>query len=441
MPVFSKEVERTLRRALSEANHRRHESATLEHLLLALIDDADAKPVLEACGCDIPRLQQTTRRYVDSELETLISDSNEEAKATDGFQRVVQRAAFHVQSAGREEVTGANILVAIFAERETHAAYFLQQEDMTRYDAVNYISHGVSKKQTEINSIQGDLARTATLAPRFSNKAGRLAYVERGTTRDFKDRKSTVASRLNYLSAVCGSRANEQPQLNELIGRYRQHLSRLRNDGGSYSLFLTGLDIESLVRIKSGSKVDYDRNAPLDADQLFAVRSLMTAHAGLMVLFPDINDITTEFDRYKDLSSSALQAVSGIVDKALIALAEAGDIFDDRTHDLLASVSKLETVEEKERDPSKGAVATKHSWLRGTLAAIGTFIVEKMKDTGEKFVKRTIDNVVEHPVATLSVSVSITTFLATAKPILLSLAATMHVAFGWIASLLELMKI
>jgi Clp amino terminal domain, pathogenicity island component len=439
MPVFSREVERTLRRALSEANHRRHEWATLEHLLLALIDDADAKPVLEACGCDVPRLQQTTRQYVDSELENLISDSNEEAKATDGFQRVVQRAAFHVQSAGREEVTGANILVAIFAERETHAAYFLQQENMTRYDAVNYISHGVSKKETEINSIQIDLSRSATLAPQFNNKAGRLSYIEKSAIGDFKERKSTVLSRLNYLSSACGSRANEQPQLNELVSRYRQHLSRLRSDGGSYSLFLTGLDIESLVKIKAGSKVDYDRNLPLDADQLFAVRSLLTAHAGLMVLFPDINDITTEFDRYKDLSSSALQVTSGVIDEALIALAHADDIFDVRTHDLLASVSKLEIVQEKDRETTKGAVATKHSWLRGTLAAIGTYMVETMKNTGEKFVKITIDNALEHPVATLSVS--ITTFLATAKPILLSLAASMHVAFGWIASLLELLKI
>ena len=193
------------------------------------------------------------------------------------------------------------------------------------------------------------------------------------------------------------------------------------------------------MKIKAGSKVDFDRNLPLDADQLFAVRSLLTAHTGLMVLFPDINDITTEFDRYRDLSSSALQATSGMIDEALIALAQADDIFDDRTHDLLASVAKLETVEEKDRETTKGAVATKHSWLRGSLAAIGTYMVEKMKNTGERFVKITIDNALEHPLATLSVS--ITTFLATAKPIFLSLAATMHVAFGWIASLLELLKI
>ena len=146
MPIFSRALEKTLRRALSLANERRHEYATLEHLLLSLIDDVDAAAVLRACGVDLDLLRKTVVQYLDTELENLVVDSQEEAKATNGFQRVVQRAAFHVQSSGREEVTGANVLVAIFAERETHAAYFLQEQDMTRYDAVNYISHGIAKR-------------------------------------------------------------------------------------------------------------------------------------------------------------------------------------------------------------------------------------------------------------------------------------------------------
>ena len=146
MPIFSRALEKTLRRALSLANERRHEYATLEHLLLALIDDVDAAAVMRACGVDLDSLRKTVVQYLDTELENLVVDSQEEAKATNGFQRVVQRAAFHVQSSGREEVTGANVLVAIFAERETHAAYFLQEQDMTRYDAVNYISHGIAKR-------------------------------------------------------------------------------------------------------------------------------------------------------------------------------------------------------------------------------------------------------------------------------------------------------
>ncbi|MGD1015576.1 MAG: ATP-dependent Clp protease ATP-binding subunit ClpA [Roseiarcus sp.] len=146
MPVFSRALEKTLRRALALANERRHEYATLEHLLLALIDDPDAAAVLRACNVDLDALRRNVVHYVDCELDNIIVEAADEAKATAGFQRVVQRAAIHVQSSGREEVTGANVLVAIFAERETHAAYFLQEQDMTRYDAVNYISHGIAKR-------------------------------------------------------------------------------------------------------------------------------------------------------------------------------------------------------------------------------------------------------------------------------------------------------
>ena len=146
MPVFSRALEKTLRKALAIANERRHEYATLEHLLLALIDDPDGAAVLRACNVDLDVLRKNVTRYIDTELENLVVDPGDEAKATAGFQRVVQRAAIHVQSSGREEVTGANVLVAIFAERESHAAYFLQEQDMTRYDAVNYISHGIAKR-------------------------------------------------------------------------------------------------------------------------------------------------------------------------------------------------------------------------------------------------------------------------------------------------------
>ncbi|HYA71924.1 MAG TPA: ATP-dependent Clp protease ATP-binding subunit ClpA, partial [Roseiarcus sp.] len=146
MPVFSRALERTLRKALALANERRHEYATLEHLLLALIDDPDAAAVLRACSVDLDALRKSVAHYIDAELDNLVVGTLDEAKATAGFQRVVQRAAIHVQSSGREEVTGANVLVAIFAERESHAAYFLQEQDMTRYDAVNYISHGIAKR-------------------------------------------------------------------------------------------------------------------------------------------------------------------------------------------------------------------------------------------------------------------------------------------------------
>ena len=146
MPSFSRSLEQSLHRALAFANERRHEYATLEHLLLSLVDDQDAAAVMRACNVDLEILRRNLVEYVDSELENLVGDTTEDSKPTAGFQRVIQRAVIHVTSSGREEVTGANVLVAIFAERESHAAFFLQEQDMTRYDAVNYISHGIAKR-------------------------------------------------------------------------------------------------------------------------------------------------------------------------------------------------------------------------------------------------------------------------------------------------------
>jgi len=146
VPTFSPSLEKALHQALTFANERHHEYATLEHLLLALLDDVDAAAVMGACNVDLDTLRKTVVDYVDNELSNLVTGYDEDSKPTSGFQRVIQRAVIHVQSSGREEVTGANVLVAIFAERESHAAYFLQEQEMTRYDAVNYISHGIGKR-------------------------------------------------------------------------------------------------------------------------------------------------------------------------------------------------------------------------------------------------------------------------------------------------------
>ncbi len=148
MPSFSSGLEESIRRALDYANERKHDYATLEHLLLSLIDERDAAAVLRACDVDMDELRARLITHVDHELEQLIGADDQEAQPTAAFQRVVHRAVIHVQSSGREEVTGANVLVAIFAERESHALYFLQEQDMTRFDAVQYISHGISKQSS-----------------------------------------------------------------------------------------------------------------------------------------------------------------------------------------------------------------------------------------------------------------------------------------------------
>ncbi|WP_371397481.1 ATP-dependent Clp protease ATP-binding subunit ClpA [Fretibacter rubidus] len=145
MASFSPILEETIHRALTVASDRKHELATLEHLLFALLDDTDAQAVIKACDVDIDALRSDIAQYLDEDLQSLVVEEFEEARPTAGFHRVIQRAVIHVQSSGREEVTGANALVALFAERESHAVYFLQERDMTRYDAVNYISHGIGK--------------------------------------------------------------------------------------------------------------------------------------------------------------------------------------------------------------------------------------------------------------------------------------------------------
>jgi ATP-dependent Clp protease ATP-binding subunit ClpA len=143
--MLSRNLEQTLHRALGLAGERRHEYATLEHLLLSLGDDADAMGVLRACGVDVDKLKRDLTEFLDKDLAGLVTERGGDPKPTAGFQRVVQRAAIHVQSSGRDEVTGANVLVALFSERESHAVYFLQLQDMTRLDAVNFISHGIAK--------------------------------------------------------------------------------------------------------------------------------------------------------------------------------------------------------------------------------------------------------------------------------------------------------
>ncbi len=146
MPSLTPSLERALERAMTLAQERKHEYATLEHLLLALTEDEDAAEVMSACKVDLEKLRRDLTNYLDNDCASFVVEDGSAVHPTAAFQRVVQRAVLHVESSSRDEVTGANVLVSIFAERESHAAYFLQEQDMTRYDAVNFISHGVAKR-------------------------------------------------------------------------------------------------------------------------------------------------------------------------------------------------------------------------------------------------------------------------------------------------------
>jgi ATP-dependent Clp protease ATP-binding subunit ClpA len=158
--MISHNLEATLRAALELAKKQKHEYATLEHLLLALTEDTDASPVLRGVGVNLGELKRSLVEFMDQEFGSLVVDHVEEARPTAGFQRVIHRAAIHVQSAGKHEVTGANVLVALFSERESHAVFFLAEQEVSRLDVVNFISHGIVK--------YGDLSQIAL--PRDHNE-------------------------------------------------------------------------------------------------------------------------------------------------------------------------------------------------------------------------------------------------------------------------------
>ncbi|RNJ49331.1 ATP-dependent Clp protease ATP-binding subunit ClpA [Methylocystis hirsuta] len=205
MPTFSRNLKQTLDRALASARERRHEYATLEHLLLSLVEDVDASAVLRACSVDLDVLTKNLRDYIDRELDNLVNEDADECKPTAGFQRVVQRAIISVQSSGREDVSGANVLVALFAERESHAVYFLQEQDMTRYDAVNFISHGIAKRPG---------LSDASRSPRGVEEDGERSEGREG--RDGESRKKEGA-----LEAYCVNlnRKARDGRIDPLIGR------------------------------------------------------------------------------------------------------------------------------------------------------------------------------------------------------------------------------
>ena len=183
MPSFAESLEATLHNALKNAAERAHEYATLEHLLLALIEDPDASKVMQACGVDLGELSDTVIQYLDNELESLKVGGTVEPSPTSGFQRVVQRAILHVQSSGKDVVTGANVLVALFSERESYAVYFLQQQDMSRLDAVSYISHGIGKdgKLVEQRPVEGTEERKEEAADAKDKKGGKETALDQFT--------------------------------------------------------------------------------------------------------------------------------------------------------------------------------------------------------------------------------------------------------------------
>ena len=211
MPSFASNLERTLHNALGHASERRHEYATLEHLLLALIDDEDGAQVMAACGVDLAELGEVVKQYLDQEYQSLRTEDDADPQPTAGFQRVIQRAILHVQSSGKDTVTGANVLVALFSERDSYAVYFLQQQDMSRLDAVSYISHGIGKGGRQIE-------------PKGS-ASGAEPGAEANDTKDGGNKKETA---LDQFTVNLNAKA-QAGKVDPLIGRVPKSIARSRS--------------------------------------------------------------------------------------------------------------------------------------------------------------------------------------------------------------------
>ena len=305
--MLSRNLEQSLHRALAHANERRHEYATLEHLLLALVEDQDALAVLKACGIDLDRLRRDLVNYLDNELSGLVSNRGGEAKPTAGFQRVLQRAAIHVQSSGREEVTGANVLVAMFSERESNAVYFLQEQDMSRLDAVNYISHGVAKVpgRSESRRVRGAEEEQANNA-----NAGSGGNAEKQPGRKGQEALTTYCVNLNKkasqgrIDPLIGREAEVERTIQILCRRYKNNPLYVGDPGVGKTAIAEGL----ARKIVKGEVPEVLSNATIYAldmgtllagtryrgdfeERLKAVLAELEAHEGAILFIDEIHTV------------------------------------------------------------------------------------------------------------------------------------------------------
>ena len=227
----------------------------------------------------------------------------------------------------------------------------------------------IAKAEDRAEQIRTAIAESAKFAPTFEPSRGRIRYRQSPVPADsILERKTVAKQRCEELSSLCSIRANEQPQLRRLVDQYAGALAKLRKDRGAYTLFTLGLDIELFLRVRTEVPSDSERNPPLDGDLLFAARSLMIAHAGLVTLFPDIQHIAEELDRYRG-QLDAVDALLGrrVLDSVLDPLAASEGILDDETKEL---TQKIRQHGEVAPLPSRAAISVKHAWLRGALAAI-----------------------------------------------------------------------
>jgi ATP-dependent Clp protease ATP-binding subunit ClpA len=219
LPTLSQNLEQSLSRALALANESRHEGATLEHLLLALIDDPDAAAVMRACNVESGRLQHSLTAYVETELERFPTDGSVDSRPDQAFQHTIQRAVTHVQTCGREQVTGADALVAILDDHKGRAAELMQEQGTTRYDATRFLSHGIAKsdetshgrcsaddpgQHTMPEQPSGSLAKVLLLNDNYTPMEFVVGVLERLFDRDHEAATRIMLEIHHHGSGICG---------------------------------------------------------------------------------------------------------------------------------------------------------------------------------------------------------------------------------------------
>lgn len=277
--------------------------------------------------------------------------------------------------------------------------------------------------------------------PLFREVRGKLSYTQGSVREDeLLERKSLVAERYKALAEFSRQRENEQPMLKDLVEKYGKALRRLKKDSGALHLFIVGMEIEALVRIKASTPVDSDRNVPLDADLLFVVRSLMIAHATLVSLFSDVEELAHELDRYSEQLTVIETLGDRIFDPLLDRFVEEKGIFDQSTLDMTAAIRRLDQHEEKLGLAStRQSVSAKHGWVRAAVGAIARVALRNAKEVAnlirDNAMKEIASSAVKHPLTLIG---SVAMFLMTAQSALLGLADRLSATFGWLRSLLAM---
>jgi hypothetical protein len=280
--------------------------------------------------------------------------------------------------------------------------------------------------------------------PLFREFRGKISYYQTDIDgQEFSERKKVVSERCRALQETCKTKGNEQPELKEVCKEYAQALKSLRRERGAYRVFIAGMRFESLIRVKASLPSDADRNVPLDAGLLFAVQSLIIAHAGLIALFPDAQKAAEELDRYTEQSVAIDALRERVLDPVLDSLAQSRRIFDDNTIELTQSVRRLGDREAAVGlTPSRQVTSVKHGWVRGALGAIGRLVLSHLgeiaKEVREAEAKEAASNL-SKSVGTLTGA--IVAFLVAAEPVLLRIADSLTATFGWLRQLLSHLRL